>query len=106
MPYYPVFLDVETKPVLVIGGGTVGLEKVRGLIKAGAQVTVVSPQLEPTLASWQAEGKIQHLAREYAEGDMDGFVFVMAATDDGAVNAAVSAEGRRRGAQRPVEAGP
>ncbi len=96
MGLYPIFLDATDRPVLVIGGGKVGLEKTTGLLAAGADVTVISPDLEPTLARWHAEGKIKHIARKYAPGDMVGFTWVMVATADGAANAAVAAEGKHR----------
>lgn len=49
-PRYPVMLDLVGRPCLVIGGGTVADRKVRGLVDAGAQVTVVAPALGESLA--------------------------------------------------------
>ena len=97
MAYYPAFLNLTARPCLVIGGGRVGLDKVTGLLNAGAAVTVISPTLEPTLRGWAADGRIRHLARPYQDGEMVGFAVVMVVTDDRAANAAISAEGRRRG---------
>ena len=51
MRYYPVFLDIAGKPVIVIGGGNIAHQKVVGLLKAGAEVTVVSPELNSEMAS-------------------------------------------------------
>lgn len=98
MAYYPVFLDTSDKKVLVVGGGKVGLEKTRGLIRAEVpEIAVVSPDLHPDFAAWRRDGRIQHLARAYRDGDMVGYDWVMVATDDRAANAAIRAEGRRRG---------
>ena len=97
MTYYPVFLEVTGRPVLVIGGGRVGLEKVSGLLAAGAAITVVSPELEPTLAAWGDEGRFRHVARAYEPGDLEGCALVFVATDDRSANATIRAEGRRRG---------
>jgi len=56
--YYPVFLDLTDRPVLVVGGGPVAEGKVEGLLAAGANVTVVSPTVTPRLAGWvAAEGR-------------------------------------------------
>lgn len=97
MPYYPIFLDLAGRPCLVIGGGEVGLQKVRGLLAADAAVTVVSPRLHPLLEEWRREGRITHIAREYQPGDMAAFPIVMIATDDRSANATIRAEGRQRG---------
>ena len=94
---YPIVLDVTDRPCLVVGGGPIAEGKVRGLLAAGARVTVVSPTLTPALAALAAEGRIAHRARGYAEGDLEGAALALAATGDRAVSAAVLAEGRARG---------
>jgi precorrin-2 dehydrogenase/sirohydrochlorin ferrochelatase len=95
--YYPVFLDLRGRPVVVIGGGQVALGKVQGLLDAEAQVTVVSPELHPTLAQLAQEGKIRHLARPYMPGDLRGYALAFVATDDRSINAQVAQEGRKLG---------
>jgi siroheme synthase-like protein len=96
MAYYPIFLEMKGRPVIVIGGGEVGLEKVRGLLAAEARVTVVSPELHPELEALKAAGAIEHIARDWREGDIDGFELVMIATDDRSVNGAIAAEAKRK----------
>lgn len=95
-PYYPVFLDLQGRPVVVIGGGTVALGKVKGLLEAGAQVTVISPELHPEVAELAAQGRVRHLAREYRPGDLEGYHLAFVATDDRSVNAQVAREGKER----------
>jgi precorrin-2 dehydrogenase/sirohydrochlorin ferrochelatase len=97
MRYYPVFLDLAGKPVVVIGGGEVALRKVEGLLDAGARVTIVSPTLHPDLEPLAAQGRVEHLAREYAPGDLEGYFLAFVGTDDNAVNAVVAREGKERG---------
>lgn len=94
---YPIVLDLTGRPCLVVGGGTVALRKVAGLVEAGARVTVVSPSLTPALLRLAAEAPLRWRPREYAQGDAVGFPLVMVATGDRAVNAAVAAECRERG---------
>jgi len=94
---YPVALDLTGRPCLVVGGGTIAERKVSALVEAGARVTVVSPSLTPPLLRLAAEAPLSWRPREYAPGDAAGFVLVMVATDDRAVNAAVAAECRERG---------
>lgn len=96
MAYYPIFLEMKGRPVVVIGGGEVGLEKVRGLLAAEAEVTVLSPDLHPDLEALKESGAIKHIAREWREGDIDGFELVMIATDDRSANAAIAAEAKRK----------
>jgi len=90
MDFLPIFLDLRDRPCLVVGGGEVADRKSSLLLRAGARVTVVSPQLCQVLARRSAAGEIVHLERRYADGDLDGFRIAFACTDDRAVNAAVS----------------
>src|SRR3989337_3045598 len=97
MRYYPVFLDIAGKPVVVIGGGEVALRKVEGLLDAGARVTVVSPALHPGREPLGAAGKVRHIGRPYQPGDVEGYALVIVGTDDRSANEAVAREGKERG---------
>ncbi len=98
MALYPIFVETKGRRVIVIGGGNVGAEKVRGLLAGEADLTVVSPQLIPELQEHKDAGRIRHIERAYQESDLDdGYEFIMVATDDGAINAEVAAAGKRRG---------
>jgi precorrin-2 dehydrogenase / sirohydrochlorin ferrochelatase len=94
---YPLMLDVSCRPCLVVGGGAVAERKVEGLVEAGARVTVVSPALTERLLRLATEAQLRWRPREYVAGDVAGFVLVMVATDDPAVNGAVAVECRERG---------
>ena len=97
-PYFPIFVDVQQRPILVIGGGNVGLEKATVLLRAEAsQLTVISPELIADLQAAADAGRIAHIPRAYAEGDMVGFEMVFIATDDRSANATIRAEGKRQG---------
>ena len=96
MAYYPIFLQLEDRRCLVVGGGREAQRKVEGLLAAGGSVTVIAPTLADDLQRLLAEGRIEYVRREYREGDLDGYEVCMVATDDGTVNAQVAAEGRRR----------
>ncbi len=96
MAYYPIFVELQDIPCVVIGGGPEAQRKVEGLLGAGAKVTVVSPELTRPLQKMLADGEIDCIQREYQEGDIDPFHIVMVATDDGKVNNEISAEGRRK----------
>ena len=94
---YPVVLDLTGRPCLTVGGGAIAERKVSALVEAGARVTVVSPSLTPPLLRLATEAPLRWRPREYATGDAAGFILVLVATDDRAVNAAVAAECRERG---------
>nr|WP_239522719.1 uroporphyrinogen-III C-methyltransferase [Geodermatophilus sabuli] len=81
--------------VVVVGGGQVAHRRVAGLLEARARVTVVSPDLTPALEALVEPGSVTWVARRYESGDLDGAWYAVAATDDPAVNAAVSAEAER-----------
>lgn len=95
---YPVTLDIDGRPCLVVGGGPIAERKVTGLLEAGARVTVVSPALSRGLLALAGDGRFRWQPREFMAGDTAGFVLVLVATDDGAVNRAVAVEARQRGA--------
>ncbi|GAW93600.1 precorrin-2 dehydrogenase/sirohydrochlorin ferrochelatase family protein [Calderihabitans maritimus] len=90
--YYPVFFDLSRRPCLVVGGGKVAERKVRDLLRAGAAVTVISPQLTGGLEELARRGAIQYLARPYQAGDVEGYFLVVSATGDKSVNEQVARE--------------
>jgi precorrin-2 dehydrogenase/sirohydrochlorin ferrochelatase len=91
-PYYPLFLDLEGRDVVIVGGGGVAARKAASLLTYGARVTVVAPAFVPEL---EAAG-VALRRRAYEPGDLEGAALVIAATDDAAINASVAAECRRR----------
>jgi precorrin-2 dehydrogenase / sirohydrochlorin ferrochelatase len=95
--YLPVALNLEGRPVLVVGAGAVGSEKVLDFLACGAEVTVVSPIASEAVRREAAAGRIRWLERRYEPGDAEGQFFVMVATDDPAANAAIYAEAAARG---------
>jgi precorrin-2 dehydrogenase / sirohydrochlorin ferrochelatase len=85
-------LDLDGRSALVVGGGNVALEKVRGLLECGASVTVVAPRLERELL----ELDIEILRRRYRESDLDGRFLVVAATSTPSLNRRVSCDADAR----------
>jgi uroporphyrin-III C-methyltransferase/precorrin-2 dehydrogenase/sirohydrochlorin ferrochelatase len=91
MQYFPLFLDLKSKSVLLVGGGTVAARKFALLADAGASVTVVAPALCDELLAAHARGGFAHQARKFTAADLDGRWLVVAATNDREVNARVAA---------------
>ena len=96
MGFYPLLLELEGRPCLVVGGGPVGERKVEGLLAVGAVVTVVSPELTPGLSALAQAGRITVVPRAYQEGDLEGAALVFTALGDPRATAAVADEARRR----------
>ena len=95
--YYPVFLDLRGRRVVVIGGGAMGEEKVTRLMPYGAQVVVVSPDVTDEVSKLAQDGQVEWTRRLYRGGDLEGaFIAIVADTSDDAVNHAVSEEARER----------
>ena len=97
MSYFPIYLDMSRRRCLVIGGGAVAERKIAALLEAGAEVTVISPDVTDAVAGLSKQKAIRVTARRYEDGDLDGFELAFVATDDPQVNAAVYREGRSRG---------
>ena len=97
MDYLPVFLKIKDRPCLVVGGGKVAARKVRLLARADASITLVSPELCDEVAAAVKKGTLRHVERGFREGDLDGVILVIAATDDAALNRSVSELARRQG---------
>jgi len=95
--YYPVMLDIEQRPALVVGGGAIAARKAEGLLKYGARVTIVARE---------ASDDVRHLAetndnvtlhvRAYEDSDLDEPILVFAATNDRALHEHIKAECDRR----------
>lgn len=96
MRYYPVFLDIQNKNCLVVGGGSVGTRKVMTLLDCGARVTVVSPAVTAQLAQLADSGAVRLRERDYRPQDMNGMFLVIGATDDEILNRRISADAEER----------
>lgn len=96
-PSYPVNLLVGARPCLVVGGGTVALDKVVGLLDAQARVTVVAPDVVDALEALATDGRVRLERRPYRSGEAGEHRLVIVATDDPAVNEQVAADAERAG---------
>jgi precorrin-2 dehydrogenase/sirohydrochlorin ferrochelatase len=95
-PYYPIYIDIEDRAVLIVGGGTVCARKAETMMRYGARVTIVSPEITDEIAAWEREGVLAVQRKMYAESDLEGASMVIASTDDQCVNARVARDCRRR----------
>lgn len=98
MELYPVNLDLADKPCAVIGGGKVARRKVDGLLRAGARVTVISPEIVSAIAALAEIKKIFYWPRSYEPGDLRGFFLVICAANRQEVNLKAAVEAKQCGA--------
>jgi siroheme synthase-like protein len=99
MPYeviimrFPLFIDIENKPVLVVGGGNIGCRRVETWLKFGANVTVVSTSIaKPELIE-----KVNFIQKKFDVSDITDYALVTATTDNREVNRLVGEVCRKKG---------
>jgi precorrin-2 dehydrogenase / sirohydrochlorin ferrochelatase len=93
LKHYPVFLDLKDRPVLVVGGGKVGLRKTRGLLEAGARVTVIAPEWESDFETLP----VRLVRRRFRASDLGNAVLVFAATNDRLTNHRIGIAAKGKG---------
>jgi uroporphyrin-III C-methyltransferase/precorrin-2 dehydrogenase/sirohydrochlorin ferrochelatase len=92
--YFAAFLDLRGRPGVVVGGGQVAVLKAEALLRSGIRVTVVAPEICVRLSELAVLGAARLEQKRFQPGDLVGADIAIAATDDPAVNEAVSAAAR------------
>lgn len=95
--YFPVYLEISNRKVLVVGGGAVAQRKIESLLEAGAVIIVASKDLTPKIEQYGEEGKIMIIGREYEDGFLENVFMVIAATDDADLNHRISQDALKKG---------
>lgn len=97
MDYLPLFHNLQQRPVLLVGGGSVALRKARLLSRAGGVLHVIAPRIHPQLLQLLEQQGGRHSLRAWQPGDCAGHVLVVAATTDNEVNRQIVAEADGQG---------
>jgi precorrin-2 dehydrogenase/sirohydrochlorin ferrochelatase len=92
--YYPVLLNIQGRPCVVVGGGEVAQRKAKALLDCAAEVVVIAAQATQTIGELARQGALRWLAKPYAAGDLAGASLVVAAATP-EINAVVAEEARR-----------
>src|SRR5581483_11814373 len=94
--FYLACLKLTGRRCLVVGAGSVGLEKVEGLLACDARVHVIAPEACAEIEQLAAAGDVELSRRRFRPGDLDGHFLAIAATSDSETNIAVFEEAERR----------
>jgi precorrin-2 dehydrogenase/sirohydrochlorin ferrochelatase len=92
-----MFVKLQDRLAVVVGGGVVAEGKIPGLMTAGARVVVVAPEVTRTIAEWSEQKKIIWHAKAFEPSDLTGAHLVIAATSAPGVNESVFREADARG---------
>lgn len=82
MAYFPFYIDIENKRILVVGGGTVALRKIKKLTPFSPDITVVAPKICDEIKALN----VKIIDRRFCDSDLDGTFCVISATDDETLN--------------------
>jgi uroporphyrin-III C-methyltransferase / precorrin-2 dehydrogenase / sirohydrochlorin ferrochelatase len=97
MTLLPIFLNLESRPGLLVGAGNVALEKLGTLLPRGVHLRVVALEARPEFLELAVQGRIELVRRAFEPADLDGQLIVIAATNVPEVNAEVYRLARERG---------
>jgi precorrin-2 dehydrogenase/sirohydrochlorin ferrochelatase len=97
MAYYPIFIKLDGKTALVVGGGRVAQRKIETLLEYGASVHIISKELTDKLKQLVESGDIRHMGKKFENKHLDGAFLVIAATDNEKLNHEISETAQKRG---------
>jgi siroheme synthase-like protein len=94
---FPIFVKLEGRLTVVVGGGNIAEAKIPGVLAAGARIRLIAPSITAQIAEWVRFGKIDWLPKRFEAADLNGAFLVIAATSAPGVNEAVFREAEARG---------
>jgi precorrin-2 dehydrogenase/sirohydrochlorin ferrochelatase len=94
---FPIFLKLESRACLVVGGGNVAEAKITGLLGEGASLKVVAPEATAQIRQWASSGVIEWEQRAFESRDLEGMFLVIVATSSHEVNTRVFTAAHARG---------
>lgn len=84
--YFPIFIDLSEKHIVVVGAGKIASRRVRTLLEFAGKITVVAPEISEEILAMAGKGPVQLKKRAFEEADLDGTDMVLAITDDKELN--------------------
>ncbi|HEX9059945.1 MAG TPA: bifunctional precorrin-2 dehydrogenase/sirohydrochlorin ferrochelatase [Clostridia bacterium] len=97
MALFPLFVDIEGKKCVVVGGGSVAERRICVLLDFGARITVVSPEISPSIKELKWKDKLVIIKKRYSSEDIEDAFLAIAATNQPDINEQVAIDGARMG---------
>lgn len=97
--YFPMFVDISKKKIIVVGGGSIASRRVQTLLAFAEDILVVSPEVTEEIHALYEEGMVRWVRSVYCPDVLDGAQIVLAATDDPECNEQVVKDCHLRGIQ-------
>ncbi|BAF70882.1 precorrin-2 dehydrogenase/sirohydrochlorin ferrochelatase family protein [Nitratiruptor sp. SB155-2] len=98
MSFFPALLKLQSRRILVIGGGKIAGDKISHLLDFTQNITIIAPHIDARVLQMAQENGLQIIQREYQKGDVKGFFIVIVAVDDLEVQKEVFNECHQEGA--------
>ena len=95
-PCFPMFIDLSTRHVVVVGAGKIAARRVAVLSQFTPRITVIAPEVHSDIEAMAVAGRLRLIRRAYEKTDISGADIVLAATDDAQLNAAICDDCRLR----------
>ena len=95
--FFPMFIKLEGRQVLVVGAGKVGEQKIEGLLETGTRIRVVATDASPAVREWAHIGKIELELRAFHADDLAGAFLAVVATSSRTLNERIYHEAQVRG---------
>ena len=95
--YFPLFLDLNDKDILFVGGGAIASRRIHALEPFADRITVVAPEADGSILELTEAGEVSWIMRGFEEEDLEGRDIVFAATNDKELNADIAVACRERG---------
>jgi uroporphyrin-III C-methyltransferase/precorrin-2 dehydrogenase/sirohydrochlorin ferrochelatase len=104
--YFPIFVDLDGREVLIVGGGEKALQKLRLLAKSTARIRMVAAEFDEGILALSGERSVTLTRRSFAGDDLAGVVIAFAADNDAATNSDVARAAKALGIPHNVVDGP
>ncbi len=95
MSYFPAFIKLDHKKVLIVGGGAIAYEKLTRLLDFTKDITVIAPGLSQAMLDTIVEQNLAVEKRRYQRGDIRDFAIVVVAVDDIPLQAEIFEESKQ-----------
>jgi precorrin-2 dehydrogenase / sirohydrochlorin ferrochelatase len=98
MKLYPLFINIENKPAVIVGGGEVACRKLKDLLECGAKIKVIAPVIHKEIMDIKTNNpdSVKILKRGYRYNDIEGAYIVFAASDNPEINNAIFLEAEKK----------